>query len=155
MIERVVRHERPQPQALAHGLQHSIAERVPEDGPHPLVDAARRALAQGCAHAVVYTEEDFVARTLALTGGRGCDVVYDAIGRDSVSRSVGALAPRGHIVSYGQAAGPLEPLDVASLAERSGTVSRPNYSHFAGAPEAVRASSARLFAAYERGVLRV
>src|SRR5262249_29774830 len=78
-----------------------------------------------------------------------------AVGRDSVARSVGVLAPRGHIVSYGQAAGPLEPLDVAGLAEKSATVSRPNYGHFAGTPEAVRASSARLFAAFERGVLRV
>lgn len=117
-------------------------------------DKASRALARGCAHAILYREEDFVARLLELTGGRGADVIFDAIGRDSVNRAVEAVALRGHIVSYGQAAGPLEPLDLAGLASRSVTVSRPNYGHYAGTPEAIRAGSARLFAALERGLLK-
>jgi NADPH2:quinone reductase len=118
-------------------------------------DKAKLALAHGCAHPILYREEDFVARAMALTNGRGVDVVYDAIGRDSVARSYEALAQRGHIVSYGQAAGPLEPLDIASLASKSAKVSRPNYGHYAGTPEQVRASSARLFSVIERGILKV
>jgi NADPH:quinone reductase-like Zn-dependent oxidoreductase len=118
-------------------------------------DKARLALARGCAHPIVYREEDFVARVMEITKGRGVDVVYDAIGRDSVNRSFEALAVRGHIVSFGQAAGPLEPLDIAGFATKSAKISRPNYGHYAGTPEQVRASSARLFAAIERGILKI
>ena len=118
-------------------------------------DKARLALARGCAHPIVHREEDSVARVMEITKGRGVGVVYDAIGRDSVNRSFEALAVRGHIVSFGQAAGPLEPLDIAGFATKSAKISRPNYGHYAGTPEQVRASSARLFAAIERGILKI
>jgi len=118
-------------------------------------DKARLALSRGCTHPIVYREEDFVARVMEITKGRGCDVIYDAIGRDNVNRSFEALAVRGHIVSFGQAAGPLEPLDIAGFASKSAKISRPNYGHYAGTPEQVRASSARLFSAIERGILKV
>ena len=118
-------------------------------------DKARLALARGCAHPIVYSEEDFVARVMEITGGRGADVIYDAIGRDNINRSFEALAVRGHIVSFGQASGPIEPLDIAGFATKSAKISRPNYGHYAGAPEQVRASSTRLFSAIERGILKV
>ena len=114
---------------------------------------AQRALAAGCAH-VILSEEDLAARVEAITSGHGCDVIYDAIGGDSLARSFPALAERGHIVSFGQAARPLDPLDIASLAAKSATVSRPNYGHYAGTAKDVRAGSARLFAAIERGILK-
>ena len=115
-------------------------------------DKARIARAQGCAH-VALAGDDVAARVMEWTGGRGADVIYDAVGRDSVARDVGMLALCGHIVSYGQAAGHLEPLDVASLAERSGRVSRPNFGHYVGTPAQVRQSSQRLFDALRRGLL--
>ncbi|MBP2291230.1 SRPBCC family protein [Azospirillum rugosum] len=114
---------------------------------------ARIARAQGCAH-VVLTTDDVPGRVLELTGGRGADVVYDAVGRDSLARDLAMLAPCGHIVSYGQAGGHLEPLDVASLAERSARLSRPNFGHYAGTPAQVRLSSQRLFDALRRGLVR-
>ena len=117
-------------------------------------EKARRALALGCAQAIVYREVDFAARVLELTEGRGVAVVFDAVGRDSVAQSFRCLAERGHIVSYGQAAGPLDPLDVAGLAAKSAKVSRPNYGHYAGTRAQVAAGSRRLFAAIERGILK-
>ncbi|MEZ5832357.1 MAG: SRPBCC family protein [Dongiaceae bacterium] len=116
-------------------------------------DKAQRALAAGCAH-VILSDEDLAGRVAAITQGHGCDVIYDAIGGDSLARSFPALAERGHIVSFGQAARPLDPLDVAGLAAKSAMVSRPNYGHYAGTAKDVRAGSARLFAAIERGILR-
>ncbi len=118
-------------------------------------EKARQALARGCAHPILYREEDFVARVREITGGAGCDVIYDAIGLESVARGVEALATRGHIVSYGQAAGPLAPFDLAGLAAKSGRVSRPNYGHYAGTRAQVAAGSQRLFAALERGDLAI
>jgi NADPH:quinone reductase-like Zn-dependent oxidoreductase len=116
-------------------------------------EKAQRALAAGCAH-VILSGEDLAAGVDAITKGHGCDVIYDAIGGDSLVRSFPALAERGHIVSFGQAARPLDPLDVAGLAAKSATVSRPNYGHYAGTAKDVRAGSARLFAALERGILK-
>ncbi len=114
---------------------------------------ARIARAHGCAH-VLPASAGVAAQVMELTGGRGADVVYDAVGRDNLARDLAMLAPCGHIVSYGQAAGHLEPLDVAALAERSARVSRPNFGHYAGTPAQVRLSSARLFEALRRGLVR-
>lgn len=113
---------------------------------------ARVARAHGCAH-VVLAGPDVPARVLDLTGGHGADVVYDAVGRDSLTRDMALLGPCGHIVSFGQAAGHLEPLDVAALAERSGRVSRPNFGHYVGTPAQARLSAQRLFGALRRGLV--
>lgn len=116
---------------------------------------AELAWRNGCDHVIVYTGQDFVAETLEFTGGRGADVVFDAIGRDNLERSFDALAVRGHLVSYGQAAGPLNPVALDRFAEKSATVSRPNYGHYAGTPKAAQTLSRRLFNALARGHLQV
>ena len=82
-------------------------------------------------------------------------MVYDAVGRDTFLRSYDALAPRGHLVSYGQASGPIEPVDIAGFAVKSARVSRPNFGHYAGTPADVRAMTDRLFDAVRRGILSV
>ena len=91
---------------------------------------------------------------MELTRGRGADVIYDGVGRDSFAHSVAALAVHGHLVSYGQASGDVGPFDIGSLAARSATVSRPNFAHFTDTPEKVAAITGRLFDALERRVLR-
>jgi NADPH:quinone reductase-like Zn-dependent oxidoreductase len=116
---------------------------------------ARLARASGCAHPIVTAADDVVERVMALTDGRGADVVYDAVGRDMIARSYEALAVRGHLVSYGQASGNIEPVDIAAWAARSATISRPNYAHYTDTPEKVRSGTARLFAALARRELRV
>jgi len=118
-------------------------------------EKARIARARGCAYPIVYTEEDFVEKVNEITQGRGCDVVYDAVGRDTFLRSYEALAARGHLVSYGQASGPIEPVDIAAFVGKSARVSRPNFGHYTGAPAEVRAITDRLFDALRRGILSI
>lgn len=118
-------------------------------------DKAALARRNGCAYPIVYAREDFVARVMELTNGRGADVIYDAVGRDTFMKSYEALATRGHLVSYGQASGPIEPIPIAQFDSKSARVSRPNYGHYAATPEAVRAISQRLFDALRRGILHV
>ncbi len=77
-----------------------------------------RARAQGCAHVIDNAREDFVARTLELTDGRGADVVFDGVGIDLFLRSFAATRKYGMLVSFGQAAGPLAPLDPIELQHR-------------------------------------
>jgi len=118
-------------------------------------EKARIARANGCAYPIVYTEEDFVAKVMEITGDRGCDVVYDAVGRDTISRSIECLAVLGHLVSYGQASGPIGPIDVAGLAAKSATISRPNFGHYTDTPAKVRAITDRLFDAIRCGDIRI
>src|SRR5262245_48051998 len=61
-------------------------------------DKAKLAKANGCEHAIVYTREDFVARTKEITGGKGVPVVYDSIGKDTFMKSLDCLSPRGMAV---------------------------------------------------------
>src|SRR5690606_33331066 len=92
---------------------------------------------------------------MEITRGHGADVIYDAVGRDSFDHSVAALAVRGHLVSYGQASGDIGAREIGPLAERSATISRPNYGHYTGTPEQVAAITRRLFDAIERRILTI
>lgn len=118
-------------------------------------EKARIARANGCAYPIIYTEADFVAEVSDITERHGCDVIYDAVGRDTISRSIDCLAVQGHLVSYGQASGPLGTVDVAGLANKSAMISRPNFGHYTDTPAKVRAITDRLFDALRRGDLRV
>ena len=98
---------------------------------------------------------EFVEAVMEITAGKGADVIYDAIGRDSFDWSVAALAIRGHLVSFGQASGPIGERDIGALASKSVTLSRPNYGHYTGTRAEMQMQSDRLFAALEQGYLRI
>jgi NADPH2:quinone reductase len=113
-------------------------------------EAARRV---GCDHVIVSSQEDFAEAALRLTSGRGVDVVYDAVGKDTFEGSIRALAPRGHLVSFGQASGDVGAYSIDSLASRSVTLSRPNYGHYTDTAEKLKLQTDRLFAALKAGIL--
>ncbi|HZN51509.1 MAG TPA: SRPBCC family protein, partial [Methylomirabilota bacterium] len=83
---------------------------------------AELARANGCEHPIVTRSYIFAEKTKQLTGGRGADVIYDGLGRDAAQENLAALATRGHWVSYGQATGALDPVN---LSAKSGTFSQP------------------------------
>ncbi len=116
---------------------------------------ARLAKDAGADHVILPGEASLEAQVRELTDGRGADVIYDAVGRDSFAHSVAALAPCGHLVSYGQASGDIGAYDIGSLAAASATLSRPNYGHYTDTPEKVSALTRRLFDVIERGVVRI
>ena len=80
-----------------------------------------------------YIQSDFVAEVRRLTGGRGVDVVYDSVGRDTFSLSLDCLVPRGMMVLFGQASGPVPPFDPQVLNAKGGLfLTRPSlhqYTH--------------------------
>ncbi len=108
-------------------------------------EKADDALAAGADHVVVPGNESLEEQVRRLTGGNGVDVVYDGIGRDSFEHSVAALAPCGHLVSFGEASGPIPPIDINALVAVSATVSRPNFAHYADRPDKIAAMASRLF----------
>ena len=79
---------------------------------------AALAKAHGCDHPIVYTREDFVARVKEITGGEGVPVVYDSVGADTFTKSLDCLRPLGMMVTFGQSAGPVAPLDTQELSKR-------------------------------------
>jgi len=81
-------------------------------------EKAALAKANGCAHTIVYTRENFVERVKELTGGKGVPVVYDSIGKDTFPASLDCLKPRGMFVSFGNASGPVAAFDIGLLAQK-------------------------------------
>ena len=85
-------------------------------------EKAAYAAAHGCDHPIVYTRDDFAEGVREITGGKGVDVVYDAIGKDTFEKGLGCIAERGRMVSYGVASGPIAPVDLRVLRPLSGSV---------------------------------
>lgn len=74
------------------------------------------ALDHGAAHAINYNTEDFPARVRELTGGRGVDAVMDSVGAATFEGSLKSLRPLGMMISFGNASGPVPPVDLGKLA---------------------------------------
>lgn len=79
--------------------------------------------ANGADLVVNYATEDFAAAALRFTGGKGVDLILDAVGQPTVAKGLGCLAPLGHLILYGRAGGAPAPLNLLSLLGKSHTVS--------------------------------
>lgn len=79
-------------------------------------EKAELARAHGCDHVIDYSREDFVAQVREITGGAGCEVVYDGVGKATYPASLDCLKPFGLFVSFGSASGPIKGLDLMTLA---------------------------------------
>jgi NADPH:quinone reductase len=121
-------------------------------GTEEKADAARQA---GAHHVILYRQEDFVARVNELTGGKGVDVVYDSVGKDTFSGSIDCLAMFGRVVSFGQASGPIEPLDLGRLSAKSASVARAVVFHYIADSTRMTAMCDTLFAAIRSGAVGV
>jgi NADPH2:quinone reductase len=99
-------------------------------------EKARLAKEAGADEVIQYTTEDFEAAVKRLTGGRGVQVVYDSVGKTTFERSLNVLAPRGTLVLYGQASGPVPPVDLGILAGKGSLyVTRPTLGHYVATRE--------------------
>jgi len=87
--------------------------------------AAKAALAKeyGADEAVNYDTQDFSAEVMRITDNRGADLILDAVGKPTFEKGINCLAPMGHLVLYGRAGGPPDPLNVFKLFQRSTKVS--------------------------------
>ncbi len=85
-------------------------------------EKAKIAIANGCQHALVSRRDDVAARVRQLTGGEGVPVVFDAVGKDTFETSLACLRPRGLMVHFGTASGPVPPFDLFTL-NRMGSLS--------------------------------
>jgi len=117
-------------------------------------EKARIAREHGCTHVIDYRRENFVDRVREITGGQGCDVVYDSIGRDTFPASLDCLKPKGLWVSFGNASGPVPPFDLTVL-KGSLFATRPSLMAYTGTTQALRANAADLFDLVGQGQIRI
>ena len=144
------RRRRPAPVPVGAGLGATVIGTVVQQDKARIARDARLRLSDPLHRETISWRRSARSRT-----GRGCDVVYDAVGRRYLPASYEALAVRGHLVSYGQASGPIPPVDIAAFVGKSARVSRPNFGHYTGTPAEVRAITDRLFDAMRRGIVNV
>lgn len=114
-----------------------------------------RAAKAGCDVVIVRTKEDIAARIMSVTDGRGVDIVYDSVGRETFETSLDVLALRGHLVNFGQSSGPVAPFTPSRLAAKSNAVWRPILFHYLVDPLERQAMADEYFSALSGGVLRV
>jgi NADPH2:quinone reductase len=81
-------------------------------------EKAKAAREAGASEAILYTQVDFAEEVKRLTDGRGADVVYDSVGKTTFAKGLDCLRPRGMMVVYGQASGPVEPVDTGLLSTK-------------------------------------
>ena len=117
---------------------------------------AELAKANGCDHPIVYTRDNFVEKVLEITGGKKLPVVYDSIGKDTWPASLDVLRPRGMMVSFGQASGPIPPVDLGVFAQKGSLVfTRPTLMTFTATKEGLAEMANDLFAAVASGKVRI
>lgn len=92
---------------------------------------AETARAHGCAHPLIWGQDDVVAQVKGLTGGVGVPVVYDSVGKDTFMTSLDCLATRGMMVSFGNASGPVPAIEPLLLAQKGSLfLTRPILAHY-------------------------
>ncbi len=118
-------------------------------------EKAKIARAHGAAHVIDYTREDVVARVKELTGGKLLPVVYDGVGRSTWETSLDCLRPRGLMVSFGNASGPVTGVSLAILAQRGSLyVTRPTLGAYMTDQRKLAEASANLFDLVGSGVIK-
>jgi NADPH2:quinone reductase len=119
-------------------------------------EKAKLAKAHGCTHAIVYTKENFVDRVKEITGEKGVPVVYDPVGKSTWEGSLDCLRPRGLMVSFGNASGPVPPVNLGILGQKGSLyVTRPAlFTHIATRSELEQTANA-LFDVVKSGKVKI
>jgi NADPH2:quinone reductase len=119
-------------------------------------EKAALAKANGCHHAILYREEDFVAKVKEITGGKLCEVVYDGVGKTTFPASLDCIKPLGMFVSFGAASGPIEAFSI-NLLQVKGSLfaTRPTLNTYAAKREDLLAIANDLFSVVSSGKVKV
>jgi NADPH2:quinone reductase len=103
-----------------------------------------------------YTREDFAARCREITHGEGVDVVYESIGKATLSKSLDSLRPLGMCAAYGHASGPPDPVDIIEDLGARGSlfITRPAIMHYLAKREDMLASARALLDVLRKGIVK-
>jgi NADPH2:quinone reductase len=139
-------------QLLVQWLAHLGVTVIGTVGSEEKVAIARAA---GAAHVIRYKQEDIAERVRALTNGHGVPVVFDGVGKSTWEASLKSTARRGLVISYGNASGPVEGVNLATLNQHGSLfVTRPKLYDYYATPEERSAGVSRLFELISTGALK-
>lgn len=114
------------------------------------------ARAHGCDHVINYSVEDTVARVREITGGKGVPVVYDGVGQATVMTSLDCLRPRGLLVSFGNASGPVKNFDLGLLSAKGSLyVTRPTLNTYTASDAELKETADDLVAMVAGGKVKI
>ena len=110
----------------------------------------------GCDEVINYSKEDFAKKVMKLTDGKGLPVVYDGVGKSTFEKSLECLKTRGTMVSFGNASGSLEPIDVTKMLQPKGLFFvRPSLGQYLTSREELNEASKVLFEKISSGKVKV
>lgn len=116
---------------------------------------AARAQELGADH-VLLSAEDWVAQVKTVTAGRGVHVVYDSVGKDTFIGSLDCLRPRGLMVTFGNASGPVPPIAPLELSKRGSLfLTRPTLFHYIPTRARLMSAAREMFDLFGKSVISV
>src|SRR5580698_1102360 len=135
-------------------MAHAIGARV--IGTASSDAKAQMAREAGADEVIVFTKQDFEEEVKRLTGGKGVDVVYDGVGKDTFEKNLNVMRLRGMLVLYGMSSGPVPPVDPAKLSEKGSLyMARTTLAHFTATREELLARTSALFGMIAAGKLKI
>ena len=119
-------------------------------------DKIEKAKSYGYDHIINYNKENFPEKVLEITKGKGVSVVYDGVGKSTLEGSLKCLATRGMMVSFGNASGPLSPIDVPKLLQPKGLYFiRPSMQQYLSTKAEINEAAKTLFEKIESGKVKI
>jgi len=138
---------------LVPWAKHLGAKVIGTVGSEPKAEIARQL---GCDHVVNYSTQDFAARCREITDGEGVHVVYESIGKATLTKSLDSLRLLGMCAAYGHASGAPDPVDIIQDLGARGSlfITRPAVMHYLATRPALEEAAAALFEVLETGIVR-
>jgi NADPH2:quinone reductase len=147
--------------AAAGGVGLLLCQMAKQKGARVLATVSneeKAALARGAGadEVILYTKADFESEVKRLTGGAGCEVVYDSVGQATFDKSLNVLKPRGYMILYGQSSGPVAPFSPALLAQKGSLfLTRPILFHYIADRASFEWRAGEVFGGASQGRLQV
>ena len=122
-------------------------------GSEEKVKLARHA---GADEVINYNQQDFEAETKRITDGKGIHVVYDGVGKSTFDKDLNVMRPRGYVVLFGGASGPVPPFDPIKLSQKGSLfLTRPTLLHYTSAREELEWRATEVFKMITEGRLKL
>lgn len=119
-------------------------------------EKARLARAAGADEVIVYTRQDFETETKRITAGKGLHVIYDGVGKDTFTKDLNLLRPRGYLVLYGASSGPVAAFDPILLSQKGSLfLTRPSLAHYIATREELDERATAVFSMIVSGDLKL
>jgi len=117
------------------------------------IDIAKK---NGCDFVINYSKDNFAKKVLEITKGKGVPVVYDGVGKNTFEGSIECLKMRGMMVSFGNASGPLDNIDVKKMIQPKGLYfTRPSMAQYLSTKNEIREASEKLFEKIKLGHIKI